>query len=299
MNRHRIARRFAACCLALAAFAVHADAQVTTKHFLWEVSSLTNRIYLYGTVHAGRKDWYPLPEAVENAFNDSATLVVEADITDTEAMSRSAPAMLLRPPDALKEHVDAADYARFVKLLPRYGLTETQLSPMKPFMAVSMLVFGEWARNGYLPQYGIDSYLIRKAKAELKPVVELEGVATQMKLMESMGEAESRMLFAGTVTALEGGLTSEQVNGLVGSWRTGDPARLLAIANQYNEAVPGAREFEEKFIWGRHEAMLKKIQGYLDESRERHFVAVGSLHLAGERGLVELLRKRGYMVTQR
>lgn len=299
MNRLRHAGILFGFCLAAIAFAARADAETTTRHFLWEASSLTNRIYLYGTVHAGRKDWFPLPEVVETAFNDASVLVVEADITDTEAMSRTAPAMLLKPPDALKNHVDAGDYARFVKLLPRYGLTEPQLAPMKPFMAVSILVFGEWARNGYVPQYGIDSYLIRKAKAELKPVVELEGVETQMRLMESLGEDESRKLFAGTVGALEGGLTSEQVNGLISAWRTGDPARLLAIAREYNEAVPGAKEFEEKFIWSRHEAMLKKLTGYLDESRERHFVAVGSLHLAGERGLVELLRKRGYVVKQR
>lgn len=273
--------------------------KVATKHFLWEVASLTNRIYLYGTIHAGRKDWFPLASGIEEAFNDSAVLVVEADITDTAAMSRSAPAMLLAPPDTLRNHVDAADYARFLKLLPRYGLAESQVTPLKPFMAVSMLVFGEWARNGYLPQYGIDAYLINRAKAELKPVLELEGVASQMKLMESMGEDEEKKLFVGTVTALEDGLTSDQINGMVEAWRTGDAKSLLEIARKYNEVVPGAREFEERFIWSRHEAMAKKLEGYLDDSRERHFVAVGALHLAGERGLVEMLKKRGYRVTQK
>jgi uncharacterized protein YbaP (TraB family) len=287
-----------------AALAVHAqaaavaDVPATTKHFLWEVASLTNRIYLYGTIHAGRKEWFPLPAAIEDAFNDSAVLVVEADITDEAAMRQATPAMLLAPPDTLRNHVDAADYARFVKLLPRYGITEAQVAPFKPFMAVSMLVFGEWARNGYLPQYGIDAYLIRRAKAELKPVQELEGVEAQMKLMQ-MDEAEAQKLFAGTVTALEDGLTGDQVNGMVDAWRSGDPAKLLAIARKYNDLIPGAREFEERLIWSRHEAMLKKLEGYLNDSRDRHFVAVGALHLAGERGLVEMLRKRGYRVTQK
>ena len=39
--------------------------------YLWEVTSLTNRAYLFGTVHAGKADWYPLPPAVEDAFDDS------------------------------------------------------------------------------------------------------------------------------------------------------------------------------------------------------------------------------------
>jgi uncharacterized protein YbaP (TraB family) len=74
---------------------------------------------------------------------------------------------------------------------------------------------------------------------------------------------------------------------------------MLATARRYNDNVKGAAAFEEKFVWARHEPMLKKIEGYLNNSRDRHFVAVGALHLAGPRGLVELLRKKGYRVTQK
>jgi hypothetical protein len=150
-----------------------------------------------------------------------------------------------------------------------------------------------------VPQFGVDAYLIRKAKAELKPVVELEGVAAQMQLVQSLNDAESRKLFGGTVLALQDGLTGDQIDGMVAAWRTGDAAALLEIARKYNDVVPGAREFEEKFIWSRHPAMLKKLEGFLDDSRQPHFVAVGALHLAGDRGLVALLEKHGYRVTQR
>jgi hypothetical protein len=56
---------------------------------------------------------------------------------------------------------------------------------------------------------------------------------------------------------------------------------------------------EEKFIWSRHEAMLAKIEGWLNKSKDRHFIAVGALHLTGKRGLVELLREKGYIVKQK
>jgi uncharacterized protein len=45
--------------------------------------------------------------------------------------------------------------------------------------------------------------------------------------------------------------------------------------------------------------MIEKIEGYLNQSKDRHFIAVGALHLAGPEGLVEMLRKRGYVVKQR
>lgn len=298
--------------LALGARAVLALAVATTaaaqgfsrpaspeRHFLWEVTSLTNTVYLFGTVHAGKPAWYPLPDAIEEAFDESPVLVVEADITDTAAMAKTAPSMKLPPGQTLRMQVNADDYAAFTKLLPRYGLTEATVADMKPFMAVSVLVFGEWARNGYQPQFGIDSYLIQKARAQKKKVIEIEGIAAQAQLMDSLTAEEAAKLFKGTVTALDSGLTSEQINGMVDAWAAGDPGKMLAIARKYNDLVPGAKEFEDKFIWSRHAAMVDKIDGWLSGSRQKHFIAVGSLHLAGERGLVELLKKRGYLVKQR
>jgi uncharacterized protein YbaP (TraB family) len=267
-------------------------------HFLWEVSSLTNRAYLFGTVHAGKQQWYPLPKPVEDAFADSSVLVVEADVTDSEGLARTAPAMMLKPPTTLAQVVPAADYERFRKQLARYKLPVEQVAPLKPFMAVSMLVFAEWARLGYLPQYGVDGYLIARARAQGKKVLEIEGLAVQAQLIESLTPEENRMLFSGTLGALESGLTAEQIAGMVNAWQSGDPDLLLQIARKYNDLVPGAREFEQKFIWSRHRSMADKIEGYLNRTKERHFIAVGSLHLAGPEGLVEVLRRRGYTVRQ-
>ncbi|MGZ5034249.1 MAG: TraB/GumN family protein [Usitatibacter sp.] len=269
-----------------------------SAEFLWEVIGVTNRIYLYGTVHAGKADWFPLPAPVEQAFNESKVLVVEADITDESAMAKYGGSMTYAPPDSLKAHVDAADYERFRKLLARNRFPEGQVGQMKPLMAVSLLVFAEWAREGLLARYGVDQYLIMKAKSELKPVVEIEGIASQMRLMDSLTEKESQTIFSGTLQAIEEGLAGEQISALVKAWQRGEPDTMLTIARAYNDRVKGAAEFEEKFIWSRHEDMLNKIAGYLNDSRERHFVAVGSLHLAGPRGLLEMLRKRGYIVRQ-
>ena len=87
-------------------------------------------------------------------------------------------------------------------------------------------------------------------------------------------------------------------------------AQLEAEAHRLREIAAGlrgvpafwafvrARELEDKFIWSRHEAMVAKIEDWLLNGRERVFVAVGALHLAGPRGLVETLRKRGHLVRQ-
>jgi uncharacterized protein YbaP (TraB family) len=265
--------------------------------FLWEVSSMTNKVYLFGTVHAGKADWYPMSAPIENAFADSSVVVVEADITDTEAMRKAQPAAYT-PPDSLDKHVDPEVYARFRKLLPRYKLPEGQVARLKPFMAASLLVFSDWSRLGFKPELGVDGYLIAKARNNNKPLREIEGLDAQVELIDSLTDAQSKLIFEGTVDALESGLTDRQIEGMVKAWQQGDPAAMLETAERYDEQVKGARELEEKFVWGRHDAMLKKIESYLNESKDRTFVAVGALHLAGPRGLVEQLRKRGYIVRQ-
>ena len=296
-----LARAAAFAALLAGAFPALSQGPSTTpsigRNYLWQVSSMTNKVYLYGTVHAGKRDWYPLPEPVETAFAESGTLAVEADITNDEAMAKSMSGLGYKPPDSLEKHVRPEDYVRFKRLLAKYAIPEAQTTAMKPFIGVSMLVFAEWGRLGYLPQYGIDGYLIGKAKAAKKKLVEIEGVEMQVALMESIGEEEGRTLFASTLNALESGLSGEQVTGIMNAWQSGDPGLVLEIARKYNAEVKGAKEFEEKFIWSRHDDMLRKIEGYLG-SKERTFVAVGALHLAGDRGLVELLRKRGYLVKQ-
>ena len=137
-----------------------------------------------------------------------------------------------------------------------------------------------------------------RARKENKRIVELEGARAQSALMSSLTEKESLQAFEGTVAALESGLTRDQITGLVNAWQAGDANLLLEVVRAYNESVPGAKEMEEKFIWSRHEAMAKKIEDWLLAGRERVFVAVGALHLAGPRGLVEILRSRGHFVRQ-
>ena len=295
-------------CLALAAFLalpglapaqLAADAPKAPKPpvYLWEVTSLANRVFLYGTVHAGKASFYPLPERVQQAFVDSKVIAVEADITDAKAMEKGAASMLLKPPATLAQSVPAPLYERFRKLCARYGLPEAQIAQFKPFPAASLLAFAEWGRLGYSQKYGVDLHLIEIARDLKKKLVEVEGARVQAELMDSLTEKEGIQALEGTITALESGLTREQITGLVNAWQAGDPNLLLEVSRAYSESVPGAKELEEKFIWSRHDAMANRIESYL-LGRDPVFVAVGALHLAGPRGLVEILKKRGYTVRQ-
>ena len=306
MIRHALAA-FAAClALPAAAQAPAAPSAPATpatptpaaRQYLWEVASLTNRIYLYGTVHAGKPGFFPLPAVVDKAFAESKVIAVEADITDAQAMTRSAKSMVYEPPASLDKAVPKATWERVQKQAARLGLPAPQVAMLKPFMAGTLLAFAEWSKIGYLPQFGVDLHLINRAREDGKKLVELEGGDAQTAVIESLTPAETLASLEGTLNALESGLIREQITGMVNAWQAGDPALLLEVARKYNDTIPGAAAIEEKFIWSRHDAMAGKIGRMLLESKERHFVAVGALHLAGPKGLVEMLRKRGFVARQ-
>ena len=57
----RILRNAARATLCAAAFLAPVSAFAQARNYLWEVVSVTGKAYLFGTVHAGKATWYPLP----------------------------------------------------------------------------------------------------------------------------------------------------------------------------------------------------------------------------------------------
>jgi uncharacterized protein YbaP (TraB family) len=50
-----------------------------TKLFAWKATSPTTEVYLLGSIHLGKKEWYPLAKEIDGAFDKSKVLVLEAD----------------------------------------------------------------------------------------------------------------------------------------------------------------------------------------------------------------------------
>ncbi len=60
----------------------------------------------------------------------------------------------------------------------------------------------------------------------------------------------------------------------------------------------GDRRFTvNTILLGRHDAMVRRIEALMADGRNYLF-AVGALHLVGPGGLVEMLKARGYTVTE-
>ncbi len=71
------------------------DSAPQKKHFLWKATGGKGVVYLLGTIHVAKSDLYPLDPIIEETFKKSAVLVVEVDVTKSEA-SKSLTQDLLR-----------------------------------------------------------------------------------------------------------------------------------------------------------------------------------------------------------
>ena len=267
------------------------------KSFIWEIKSSTNTIFLFGTIHVGKKSFYPLPPAIEDAFKRSGKLVLEADISNTEGTADIGKLIVYTPPDSLEKHIPVPLYARLKQQATRLKLPQDGIKQMKPFLVGGLLSISEFTRLGYDMNLGVEAYLIAMAKESKKPVLELESQLGQINMLNDMSPALQEAFLENAIATLEANQSADQVTGMVNAWQSGDVQLMQDVTADVTKNARMAAELDEVLLYRRHAEMLKKIEGYLADDKS-YFVAVGSLHLVGPRGLIEQLKIKGYKVRQ-
>jgi uncharacterized protein YbaP (TraB family) len=269
------------------------------RGLLWEVKSKDggNTLYLFGTIHVGKPSFYPLPVPVQNALIQSSKIVVEADVTDQSDGAEIAKLVDYPKGETIEKNISPALLARLKAQFEKRKIPFANVASMRPVILGGMLPIVEYVALGYNMASGLDLALIQQAKQEKKPLLQLESAASQVKLLTSMPASLQEAFLDNTLTTIERGQSADQVTGIVNAWQLGDPKLMMALADDVARGQREAERLNQILLWGRHPAMMQKIEGYL-ASGEVHFVAVGSLHLVGARGLVNLLGEKGYLVRQ-
>jgi len=272
------------------------DAVSGQKSFLWKVRSKTTTVYLLGSVHFLKKEAYPLERKIEDAFEKSDVLAVEADITDATKLDigKLLGSAFYQGDETLEKHVSRETYELIKKELGASGLPFEFFERQRPWFLALTLTSVELLKLGFDPDYGIDRHFLTKAQGR-KKITELESLDYQLDLLSGLSDADQEMFLLYTVKDLKN--LGRQTDEILRSWRSGDTGGLEAAMTQ---GVTGDRRmssFYDKLIYERNRNMTSKIEGYLG-SKESVFVVVGAGHLVGSRGIVELLRAKGYAIEQ-
>jgi uncharacterized protein YbaP (TraB family) len=259
------------------------------KVLLWEVVGEKGKAYILGSMHFATKDMYPLNPAIEDAFAESSTLVVEVDITATDQaeMQRKlltegayTPGQDLTtnlPPDILEE---------LKAFLLEREMRFEMLNPLKPWFVSIMLSAIELQRLGYQPEHGIDQYFLNRAKDQDKPIHSLETADFQIRMLSELSDELQQLFLVSTLRDNE--QLAELIGTMATAWKEGDAETMEEIVQRSQREDERLEAVYEKVIYQRNLTMTEKIRGLL-VSGDTWFVVVGASHVVGERGIVRLL----------
>lgn len=266
------------------------------KSFLWKVQSGASTVYILGSIPCLRKEDFPLSPKIESAFEQSDFLVVERDIQDQGKMGvqKIMEKASYPPNESIAEHLSQETY-EFLKVeAAKLGLPLDLINRQRPWFWSVALEAMELMKLGYDPGYGLNNYFLSKAKVR-KRVLELEGLDGLLNLLSNLSAQDQELLLILSLKDLQN--LAQEIDKLVQAWKTGDTKGMEPIVTKSVREDPKLVSIYEKFIDERNRRMASKIEDYLRENGT-HFVVVGARHLIGEKGIVEILRKKGVRVEQ-
>jgi uncharacterized protein len=262
---------------------------------VWAIHGAHNTVYLAGSVHVLPENDSALPAAFDRAYKDSTRLVMEVDLAKLDPMeagSWMAEHGTLPPGTHLRSLVGEQTYARVSTTASQLGLPMVALDHQAPWMVGIELSEQAYERAGFSGEQGVEEQLVARVQTDGKATAGLETVPEQLSgLLALSREDQVRMLEQSMedLKDLQG-----DMNDILVAWRHGDATRLAALLSSEYAAFPA---LYRPLVTVRNERWLPQIEGFLKGS-DNVMVVVGSLHLVGKGGLLELLRKDGYTATQ-
>lgn len=256
--------------------------------FRVQTSSEAAPSYLFGTMHSEDPRVLALPPPVAAALARADVFVMEV-VPDSSAMADSAAAMRFDDGTMLADVLPQDLYAQTIEALGRRGIPEAAVRGFKPWAVLTLLNVPEAETGEFL-----DIMLYRRALAAAMPVRGLESMAEQTAVLDGLSRADQIALLRETLRTQA--RLPEMFDALTEAYHRRDLRSLLELNDSYlRQADPDVVErLETALIHDRNARMEERVLPMLAEGG--HFIAVGALHLPGEGGLLERLRRRGHAI---
>jgi uncharacterized protein YbaP (TraB family) len=272
------------------------------KGLLWRIEKAgLAPSYLFGTAHISDKRVTELSPAVAAAFKTAKRVALElADLSpETVAPVMQRLGHLFQDPSGQSlKTLSQGDYQAVREALAKRGIPAEVAHRLRPwFLFISLaLPACEQAAQAQGKKW-LDQQLADDAKANGVPVTGLETVESQMQALASLSPATQLALLI--VVARLDHRAEDALEALINGYTRRDLGFVWPLQVYFHEKLGLPRsavdEIEAAMLTRRNHVMRDAALPLLAEGSQ--FIAVGSLHLAGREGLVELLRQAGYTVT--
>jgi hypothetical protein len=271
------------------------QAAARDRGILWRVEKGGRTSWLYGTIHAARKEWLVPGPTVAGAIEASDVVAVELDLSDPSLPAAFAGA----GGAAISERLlDAPRRQRIDRLARKACVPAGALQPLRPLMQVVTLVIFDARWTGIHPEFAIDAVLIGFARTAGKRVVGLETAEQQLAALTPASDAEELELVDSTLADMEQGKGRAALRQLTDVWASGNESALQRFP-EWCECMrtPAERTFYRRINDERNAGLADKLAA-LHDGGARVFAGVGLLHMSGPQALPTLMRARGFNVQR-
>jgi uncharacterized protein YbaP (TraB family) len=270
--------------------------QPLTNALLWKIegNSLAAPSYLYGTIHLIDAEDYYLPSGTLAAIDNTQKMVFEInmdELGDMGAMMGIMSKAFMNDNQTLADLISEEDYKLVDAHFSKLGLPLMLLERIKP-MFLSVFASGDMdpagIQTGSMKSYEME--FLEIAKNSNKAVAGLETIEFQMSVFDSIPyKAQAEML----VETIKAGETeNDEFDVMIKMYKDQKINDMVSMISDEGEQLA---EYEDILLNKRNEAWISGMKTMMNEMPT--FFAVGAGHLAGERGVVHLLRKEGYTLT--
>ena len=263
-----------------------------------------NVAWLFGSIHIGAKRFYPLPDYVLNALDNSDSLAVEFDIVKYEKDQAAAMEMLaqfvITDGRTIKDFVSDDVYEAGKKVLTENGYYAPALDYYMPIMWSNFIDEFLYQKIDVNIDLGIDRHLIERAYEKDIEILDVESAEFQYKMLAGYSKELQALLLKESIDAYNDLETSKKEFGeKVSVWASGDEkkfAKILTETEFENEQEKKLyQEYNNAMIINRNKSMTDWAENALKSGKEV-FICVGAAHIVGPGAMAEMLENRGYTV---
>jgi len=245
--------------------------------------------YLLGTIHSEDPRVLEFSEDFLIKLKESKFYAMEL-VPDLPTLTRLTEYMQYPPGQTLQSAIGAARFDSLTSVLSTHGIPLEMFNRLKPWAAMMTLSMPP-PETGFF----MDLSLSLRATGNGLEVVGLETLEEQLSFLEEMPLPMQLSLLDQAIAQYD------QVNDvhdqMVDAYLKNNLHELEALTEKQLEEVgqQAGAYFIDSGIHSRNQRMAQSLLLQLEHGTV--FVAVGALHLPGEKGLINILRRQGFVLN--
>ena len=269
------------------------DSKPLQKSLLWEISGngLTKPSYLYGTIHMICKDDASLGDSLIAAIQRSGRVYFEVDMDNLMEMLTALKDFKMRNDTTLADLLSKEDYEKVKEYMESKSsmLPFSKLETYKPMLASSLLME---SGIGCEESVAMEQLIMEQAKKNGKRIEGLETMSYQASIFDSIPyKLQAEQLLKYITEGTSQSQADKQFQEMIEAYKSQDIEKMGEFVK---EDESGLGNYEDILIYNRNRNWVQKLKKIMPEKSLT--IAVGAGHLAGENGMIKLLRKEGYTV---